>query len=85
MRDFARQIVAEQREADPAAKDKELKIRWVVLSKRNHYLDCMAYARAAADLLGIKLVRIKRPEKKASPPPAKPEVVSEKAKIRTSY
>jgi len=85
MRDFARQIVAEQREADPAAKDKELKIRWVVLSKRNHFLDCMAYARAAADLLGIRLVRIKRPEKKAAPPPAKPEVVSEKAKIRTSY
>jgi phage terminase large subunit GpA-like protein len=62
LRVFARQIVAEQREMDTTP-GKEIKIKWVVMSKQNHYLDCCQYARAAADICGIRLVRVSAPVK----------------------
>lgn len=76
LRIFARQIVAEQREMDQAP-GKELKIKWVVLSKQNHYLDTCAYARAAADICGVRLVRIAAPRKAGAPAgQPQPRVVS---------
>lgn len=54
MRIFARQIVAEQRQL-AGGPGKEQRVVWVVHQKQNHYLDTAAYARCAADMLGIKL------------------------------
>lgn len=91
LRVFARQIVAEQRELDPTP-GKEIKIKWVVMSKQNHYLDCNAYARAAADILGIRLLRVSAPARPSSSPaaakppvPARRPVSSERRPLHRNY
>jgi len=57
LRQFARQIVAEEREYIETA-GKERKLVWVVKSKQNHWLDCQTYARCAAEILGIRLAAV---------------------------
>lgn len=81
LRQFARQIVAEQREYVESA-GKERRLVWVVMSKQNHWLDCSTYARCAAGILGIKLVEDKPP-----PPPPRRVYREERGfrKIRTKY
>ena len=78
LRQFARQIVAEQREYVGSV-GKEQKRVWVVRSKQNHWLDCMTYARCAADIEGIRLVALPHP---ASAPQA---ASARKRTIRTKY
>jgi hypothetical protein len=56
LRIFARQIVAEERTLRSAG-EKEPKVVWVVKSRTNHYLDATSYARCAADIEGVRLVR----------------------------
>lgn len=56
LREYARQIVAEQRTIKSVA-EKEPKVVWVEKSRRNHYLDTTAYARCAAELEGVRVAR----------------------------
>ncbi len=69
---FARQITAERLEQEFVA-GKGQRTFWNRLMKDNHYLDVTAYARAAADILGIKMIKIpgaapvKRPQAPAPP------------------
>ncbi len=58
---FARQITAERREEE-FVPGRGVRVFWNRLWKDNHYLDVTAYARAAADILGIRLI----------PPPPRP-------------
>jgi phage terminase large subunit GpA-like protein len=81
---FARQITAERREEE-FLPGKGLRVFWNRLWKDNHYLDVTSYARAAADMLGIKLVR---PVAMPSPRRAAPlavEYQNRKRGIRTTY
>jgi len=78
LRQFARQIVAEQREYVGSV-GKEQKRVWVVRSKQNHWLDCMTYARCATDIKNIRLVAFPHP---ASAPQA---ASARKRTIRTRY
>lgn len=63
IRQFARHMISEQREYVQAP-GKEQKIVWVVKDKQNHWLDCLTYARAAADIEGIKLAPVKPPARR---------------------
>lgn len=80
MKQFAAHIKAEQRTyLDRPGKERRLV--WVVNSTRNHYLDCMTYARCAAAIEGVRLVM---------PAPTKPAVARPPAAelsrvIRTRY
>lgn len=79
---FARQITAERREEE-FVPGKGSRIFWNRLWKDNHYLDVTSYARAAADMLGIRLVR----PTPAAPRPRHPANDSAKKQrgIRTRY
>lgn len=52
---FARQITAERREEE-FVPGRGSRVFWNRLWKDNHYLDVTSYARAAADMLGIRLI-----------------------------
>jgi phage terminase large subunit GpA-like protein len=82
---YARQVTAEYREVDPNP-NKELRIKWVVRSKQNHYLDCTSYNRAAADILGVKLVRPSAaPIKSQASHQPPPDVGGRRSGIRRHY
>lgn len=76
LRTFARMIVAEQPEYK-ASEGKEQRIVWVVKSRSNHYLDATAYARCAAAIEGIRMVKL-------PPPPARPKVVNDGGRLKWS-
>lgn len=55
LRQFARQIVAEERQYVERP-GKAPKLVWVLKSKQNHFLDTTKLARCAAEMLGIRMV-----------------------------
>lgn len=81
LRKFARQIVAEQRTVKTVG-EKEAKVVWVVQQRQNHYLDCSAYARCAAEIEGVRVARaagvVKMKVRPAAP-------ASQEHRIRTKY
>jgi phage terminase large subunit GpA-like protein len=79
LRQFARHMVAEQREYIQAP-GKEQKLVWVVKQRMNHWLDCKVYARCAADIEGIKLVTLAQ-----SSVPASRSYLRPASTIRTKY
>ncbi len=79
---FARQITAERREEE-FVPGQGRRIFWNRLWKDNHFLDVTAYARAAADMMGIKLVRPAVPA--ASRPRPTPPIRTTPPVIRTRY
>lgn len=58
---FAQQITAE-REEEQIRLGGGVRRAWVRVSSKNHYLDVASYARAAADVLGIRSVRLAAPK-----------------------
>jgi phage terminase large subunit GpA-like protein len=70
LRQFARHIVAEQRETRSTG-DREAKVVWVVKQRQNHHLDTSWMARCAAEIEGVRLVP-KPPKPPAAPPAAPP-------------
>jgi phage terminase large subunit GpA-like protein len=78
LRQFARHIIAEQREVVQRP-GKEPRIVWVVKSKQNHWLDCEVYARCAAELLGVSLFDT---EVEVTAPRGRPASIK---KIRSKY
>jgi phage terminase large subunit GpA-like protein len=57
--DFAGQVMAERRLED-YVEGKGIVVYWESRQKDNHYLDCLALARCAADMLGIRALVGKR-------------------------
>lgn len=83
MKSFARQITAERRHVEQLP-GREPITHWVVENRQNHYLDCMVYNRAAADMLGIKLIPISTPPPAQEPPETNPPK-NGGTWLRTSY
>jgi len=75
---FARQILAETCEEE-FLPGKGIIQRWRVLHRNNHWLDCAAGARCAADMVGIRLVEGR------APAPRKARVQTSGRGIRTKY
>lgn len=59
--DFAKQIAAEKKEISYGPSGKE-RVNWVRGSRKNHYFDTAYLARAAADMVGIRLISKKARE-----------------------
>lgn len=80
--EFAKQITAERRieEYNPG---KGTQVYWVQERRANHYLDCTALCRCAADILGVSAL----PRETPPPAKAKPVIrpVTVERKIRTRY
>jgi phage terminase large subunit GpA-like protein len=69
LRQYARHVVAEQRESRSTG-EREAKVVWVVKQRQNHHLDTSWMARCAAEIEGVRLVP--RAKKPPAPPPAPP-------------
>lgn len=54
--DFSHQVCAEERQEVFIPK-KGLQRKWIRVKKANHYLDAMAYASAAAAVMGVKIIQ----------------------------
>lgn len=66
-RSFARHITAEERRQEFVQGEGTVTY-WEVLRDANHWLDCMTYARAAGDMLGIKRILPTKPAGKTAQP-----------------
>jgi len=84
MRKFAQQVTAERRHVEQPV-GKEPIVYWVVESRANHYLDCLVGARAAADMLGIKLIPRPPAPKRPAPAAAAAATPNPESRIRTQY
>lgn len=69
-RDYAEQVTAEQKISEQSGG--RLTQKWVLKASHaaNHYLDCEVYAAAAADVMGVRSLRLEAPENTPEPQPA---------------
>jgi hypothetical protein len=84
LRKFAQQVTAERRHVERPP-GKEAVIYWVVESRANHYLDCLVGCRAAADMLGIKLVPVGKPPAPPAAAAAAPDGGKREGWLRSRY
>lgn len=60
--EFAKQIAAEQKEVSFGPGGKE-RVRWIRKGRKNHYFDTAYLSRAAADMIGVRLIPREKREK----------------------